>query len=404
MPNIEARLLWRATSCHLPCLAEGEIALLDCRILWPRAAVFAALGTIFLVRPAMAQPVTGPYISLGGGGNLLQDETLRLNENFPAGKFRFDTGGAVGVGAVGYGFGNGFRVEVEGDWRYNGVRQYLGTPFPTSAGGEQQNYGGMVNALFDMDVGASWIYPYFGGGAGYSFTRWDHVQDIGINTPYAFTADGTHGNFAYQGIFGVSFPVGFLPGLSLTAEYRFLGLLGSAQFNGSSIGAQGAFGPKTVSIARGNADITSDYNHSALIGIRYELFPPAPPPAPSVAAPPQPAAPAPEPARTYLVFFDWDRSDLTARARQIVAEAASASTHVQTTRIEVNGYTDLSGTAAYNQKLSVRRAQSVEAELVRDGVSQSEISIHGYGESNPLVPTAKGVREPQNRRVEIILK
>jgi len=109
-------------------------------------------------------------------------------------------------------------------------------------------------------------------------------------------------------------------------------------------------------------------------------------------------------ARTYLVFFDWDKADLSARAQQIVAEAAQASTHVQTTKIEVNGYTDLSGTAAYNQKLSVRRAESVEAELVKDGVAQGEIEIHGYGESNPLVPTAKGVREPQNRRVEIILK
>ena len=87
-----------------------------------------------------------------------------------------------------------------------------------------------------------------------------------------------------------------------------------------------------------------------------------------------------------------------------MAEAAQASTHVRTTQIEVNGYTDLSGTAAYNQRLSVRRAQSVETELVRDGVNRSEISIHGYGESNPLVQTAKGVREPQNRRVEIILK
>jgi outer membrane protein OmpA-like peptidoglycan-associated protein len=114
--------------------------------------------------------------------------------------------------------------------------------------------------------------------------------------------------------------------------------------------------------------------------------------------------PAPQAARTYLVFFDWDRADLSARARQIVAEAAQASTHVQTTRIEVNGYTDLSGTEAYNQRLSVRRARSVEAELVRDGVAAGEISIHGYGESNPLVPTAKGVREPQNRRVEVILK
>jgi outer membrane protein OmpA-like peptidoglycan-associated protein len=105
-----------------------------------------------------------------------------------------------------------------------------------------------------------------------------------------------------------------------------------------------------------------------------------------------------------LVFFDWDRADLTARARQIVYAAAQASTHVQTTRIEVDGYTDLSGTAAYNMKLSVRRAKSVETELVRDGVAENEIAIHGYGEADPLVPTAPGVREPQNRRVEILLK
>jgi outer membrane protein OmpA-like peptidoglycan-associated protein len=122
---------------------------------------------------------------------------------------------------------------------------------------------------------------------------------------------------------------------------------------------------------------------------------------------PEPAASAPPaiiPVRTYLVFFDWDRADLTDRARQIVAQAAQASTKVQTTKIEVNGYTDLSGTVPYNQKLSVRRAQTVKTELVRDGVAANEISIHGYGESNPLVPTAKGVREPQNRRVEIILR
>jgi outer membrane protein OmpA-like peptidoglycan-associated protein len=77
---------------------------------------------------------------------------------------------------------------------------------------------------------------------------------------------------------------------------------------------------------------------------------------------------------------------------------------VQTTHIEVKGYTDLSGTAAYNQLLSVRRARSVEAELVRDGVAEGAISIHGFGESDPLVATAKGVREPQNRRVEIVLR
>jgi iron complex outermembrane receptor protein len=125
---------------------------------------------------------------------------------------------------------------------------------------------------------------------------------------------------------------------------------------------------------------------------------PEPPPTLAPSTPPTPAAP-----KTYLVFFDWDRADLSERARQIVATAAQGVTQTQTTRIEVNGYTDLSGTKAYNQRLSVRRAETVEAELVRDGVPKTEISIHGYGESHPLIPTAPGVREPQNRRVEIIL-
>jgi iron complex outermembrane receptor protein len=137
--------------------------------------------------------------------------------------------------------------------------------------------------------------------------------------------------------------------------------------------------------------------------LAYNWGAPPPPPA-EMPVPPPPVAPAPIPARTYLVFFDWDRADLTARAKQIVASAAEASTHVATTQIEVNGYTDLSGTAAYNQKLSVRRAMTVKAELVHDGVAANEIDIHGFGETHPLVPTAKGVREPQNRRVEIILK
>ncbi len=169
-------------------------------------------------------------------------------------------------------------------------------------------------------------------------------------------------------------------------------------------------GTKTDTVVRNGQTLTyratfgNILNHEAVIGLRYAFGSPPPAPAAAQAAAAQSAAPAPEPSRTYLVFFDWDRADLTARARQIVAEAAQASTHVQTTRIEVNGYTDLSGTAAYNQRLSVRRAQSVQAELVRDGVARGAISIHGFGESNPLVQTAQGVREPQNRRVEIILK
>ena len=120
---------------------------------------------------------------------------------------------------------------------------------------------------------------------------------------------------------------------------------------------------------------------------------------------PPPAMVAPSPiSRSYLVFFDWDKADLTERARQIVSEAATNSTKVQYTRLEVNGYTDTSGTAKYNQGLSVRRAKAVAAELVKDGVPSSVISIQGFGETHLLVATGPGVREPQNRRVEIIVK
>ena len=68
------------------------------------------------------------------------------------------------------------------------------------------------------------------------------------------------------------------------------------------------------------------------------------------------------------------------------------------------GHADRSGSAQYNQRLSQRRADVVAAELVRNGVNRSDIGVSAYGESRPLVPTADGVREPQNRRVEIVLR
>ena len=68
------------------------------------------------------------------------------------------------------------------------------------------------------------------------------------------------------------------------------------------------------------------------------------------------------------------------------------------------GHADRSGTPQYNQRLSQRRADAVAAELVRRGVPRNAMAIQAFGESRPLVPTADGVREPQNRRVEIVLR
>ena len=345
---------------------------------------------------ASAQPVSGPYINLGAGLNFLQNELEKPdNSNGPLPRtYSFDPGVAV-TGSVGYGFGNGLRVEIEGDYtnnRVGGVHLHL----PERAGGNEQQFGGFLNGFYDFDLALP-FYPYLGLGVGYQEVELDHLDSSPAGTAVRAGNSELQGNFAYQGIAGVSYPVNIVPGLSVTAEYRLVGVLTPPAYDrstgvGTNVTLNGA--PQTSRATFGNI-----INQEALVGLRY-AFNTAPPPAPPTEAT---TPPAPAPARTYLVFFDWDRSDLTDRARQIIAEAATASTRVQLTRIQVNGYTDLSGTPAYNEQLSRRRGEIVAGELVRDGVPRAAISIRGYGENNPLVPTAKGVREPENRRVEIIL-
>ena len=360
-----------------------------------RSALLASAVT--LPACALAQPITGPYVDLGGGGNFLQNQKETPFENFgsSARTFTFDQGAAAQAGA-GYGFGNGFRIELNGDYTYNHVHG-VKYSVPLRAGGSEDQYGGFLDGIYDFSLGLP-VTPYLGAGAGAQAVELYHINSNYYQTVVHPPLDQTKTKFAYQAIAGFSVPL-FLPGLSLTAEYRFIGVINPEPYlrnDRTEVQANGL-------IIQYRDTFHNIFSHQALLGLRYALFQPPPPAPPSPAAAAAPA-PAPEPSRTYLVFFDWDRADLTGRARQIVAEAAQASTHVQTTRIEVNGYTDLSGTAAYNQRLSVRRAQSVEAELVRDGVARNEITIHGFGESNPLVQTAAGVREPQNRRVEIVLR
>jgi outer membrane protein OmpA-like peptidoglycan-associated protein len=107
--------------------------------------------------------------------------------------------------------------------------------------------------------------------------------------------------------------------------------------------------------------------------------------------------------RSYLVFFDWGKSNLTDRARDIIAMAARAYQSVAPARIGIAGYTDTSFSPEDAIRLSLQEARAVAAQLVKDGVPQAAISVVAFGSSYPLVPTAVGVREPQNRRVEITL-
>jgi outer membrane protein OmpA-like peptidoglycan-associated protein len=124
-------------------------------------------------------------------------------------------------------------------------------------------------------------------------------------------------------------------------------------------------------------------------------------------APPPGLAPAPTPgptgAKSFIVFFDFDRANLTATAVQTIKQAANEAKSGRVARITVTGHADRSGTDAYNMALSLRRANAVKDQLVREGIPAAGIAVIGRGESQPLVPTADGVREPQNRRVEIVL-
>ncbi len=130
---------------------------------------------------------------------------------------------------------------------------------------------------------------------------------------------------------------------------------------------------------------------------------PPPPPAPP-APPPPPARPAPPAVpQKFLVFFDFDRSDVRTDAQKIVTEAADYAKKNGKAVIHVTGHTDRAGTDAYNLALSERRARAVQAELTKLGFTANQITISGKGESENLVPTGDGVREPQNRRVEIVM-
>ncbi len=362
---------------------------------------------------ARAEAINGLYIGAGAGANFLQSEryTAGATNGFVPTVRRpvlsYDPG-ATGLASVGYGFGNGLRMEVEGSYRYNSLnnngRASSGGVSVLRQTGKEEKYGAMGNVLYDFDpnvLGLAFIpfpvTPYVGVGVGYQFEALrEHTAQVDQFGPIASNLGGTRGSFAYQAIVGAAFPIAAVPGLAVTAEYRFLGLSDPLNFGGPIIAPATAATP--LQIGRATAHFSgNDYNHSLLVGLRY-AFNTVPPP---VEAPPPVVQPQ---NRTYLVFFDWDRADLTNRARQIIAEAAQATTRVQTTRIEVSGYTDSSGTARYNQGLSIRRAQNVSAELVRLGVPRQAITVQGFGETRQLVPTANGVREPQNRRVEIVLR
>lgn len=324
----------------------------------------------------------GPYVGIEGGWQFLNHVSPRGGGVGVNSHFKNDY---VGLGVVGYGFGNGFRAELEGGHRYNGLGYVTGDG--GNRGGSLGMTTAMVNGIYDINPALLGIptygfSPHVGIGVGWARAR---INDAG---PYNGNIISGHDDlFAYQGIAGVDYAV--TRNIKVNLDYRYLGTT-----NG------------TFAVSNGATTKTSFTDQAVLLGVRYEFNapPPPPPPPPEVAAAPAPVAapaPAPEPQRSFQVFFDFDKSNVTETASQTVQQAAELARTGHPVSIKVTGHADTVGSAKYNLKLSERRADAVKAALIADGLPQDEIQTVGVGKTDLLVPTPDGVREPQNRRATI---
>lgn len=380
---------------------------------------------------ARAQPITGLYIGGGLGYSILGDQNASVDKlpgrsspplSLSAPVTLSYSGGLTGIASIGYGVGNGVRLEAEAAYRSNSQAKSsatsassstssgTATSTSTSTAGSENKYGVMLNALYDFNIGERWIFPYAGLGFGYQLANWKKIGINVANIDYgnfttSVTPSGTIGELAYQAILGASFPITYVPGLAVTAEYRYLGLAGNRSYSGDG---STAYISTQYTNNKTKVHVSNDSNHTFMIGFRYAFDPDGIVETPSVTGAPYPSPVVPAPqaqvSRMYLIFFDFDRADLTPRARDIVAEAVRNSGRIPHTRIEVSGHADRSGDTAYNLRLGQARAEAVAAEMGRWGVPRSVMDIHSYGDSRPLVPTEAGVREPQNRRVEIVYR
>jgi outer membrane protein OmpA-like peptidoglycan-associated protein len=276
------------------------------------------------------------------------------------------------LGTVGYGFRGPFRVELEGGYRHNEFDNT--SPVP-----ELNEWSVMANVLYDISL-TDKLALSLGAGAGA-----DHFN---FEVP-GFAFDEGDWSFAYQGIAGLSYEL--TDRLDVFANYRYF-RVNQPDVSGPSSG------PATRTF-----EFDDPVKHTATIGLRYHFG--APEAAPMVAPPPPPPPPAEPsaPPREFIVFFGHNKSNLTAEAQEVIRQAAAAAKQFGSATITVVGHADRSGTPKYNQGLSQRRATTVKGALVGEGIEAGKITTSAKGESDPLVQTDDGVREPQNRRVHINL-
>src|ERR1700738_1581811 len=316
-----------------------------------KKALLAAAAILSLPAAANAQSMFSPsgpvypgvYIGAEGGLNwLLNNQSYVMNTGWAV-------GGKVGSDSVG----------PRGGWEGPSPSNRGVGAFPTgfaNINGQINQVSVMANLFYDFFAGAM-VTPYVGAGAGIAFVD-ANIQGCNLCST----------QFAYQGILGVAWNVS--PAFRISLDGRYYGTTSTGQFTNNNI--------------------------MTMLSVAYKFGQPemAPPP------PPQPTTVAPP---SFMVFFDWDRANISDQALTTIRQAASAFKTKGSARITATGHTDTSGPESYNMALSLRRANAVKDALVRDGVPAAAITVIGRGEAGLLGQTADGGSEPQNRRVEIVI-
>lgn len=344
-----------------------------------RNLFFAAAAGAMLFSLSAKAETAGWYV--GAGAMPVFQSDADSNVANVTNIIKYDTGWGISASG-GYIWGNGFRTEAEVAYRRADVDKVTGTNSGPVNDGTMENVSLMANVLYDLETGTMFT-PYVGVGIGLGIPMADDIRTVNGQT-----LDDTRPTFAYQAIGGVAAKLD--ENWAVTADYRYYRTLEEKY--------------------RTNTDdhaTTDNASHNVMIGLRYKFAEPAAP-APKMAPAPMPQAPkvaqpaVPPVPQSYMVFFDFDKSELTPEAKRIIATAAQDYKNGKYIRIVITGHTDTVGTVQYNQKLSERRAASVKREFVRLGIPSNEIRTIGKGKSSLLVPTADGVREAQNRRAEIV--
>ena len=321
--------------------------------------------------------------------------------------------GPVAVIAAGYSFDNGFRSELELAGRWNDAETVGGA----SGSGDTTAFSGMLNILYDVDIDNGGFTPYVGAGLGAA-----HIEDSGISSVNGSSISDDDTVLAYQAMAGISYDLNQM--WALTADYRYFSTGDVSLTTASSVAVDQEYA-----------------NHSVLIGLRLDLggdsssmpepsaeTPPsptegssliadAPPPSAETAMEPDtsddaasdmtqlataPAAATPEFPRAYRLLFDWDKNVLNPLALDTIAAIAMNAKEGEVISIRATGHADRSGPEAYNENLSRERAEAVRKALIGLGIPADRIVVDWRGENDPVVATADGVREQQNRRVEIV--